>query len=465
MLAAAVGMVVWEPWHGPILLSLSSSHGVTTGNLLAVPFIALGIFIGRVRSSRLRPAERIPCKGFSGRRIGPIAAVVLGFLLLLVGMVDLIDRGPLVPAGGGTFDGTVRYVASQTATPVHSWSHVALTYDGATLRLFVNGNQVSSRSTTGIIQSTGKPLWIGGNSPYGEHFEGVIDEARVYDRALGQDEIQADMTTPVTDSSSSADPAHGATSSIVPTALGLVAAYSFDAGSGLTVADASGNGNVGTITGAIWTTQGRYGNGLSFDGTDDTVRVPASASLDTRSALTLSAWTWPSVPQRGWRTIAFRETDIYFLAASSEIAGLVGWADDVLAGSVAAAAVWFSVVMVASRYRWVGPRRRSWHMAAGMLLLGLVLDAAFTPRATVFGPTLLAVWIAATARNRAESVSGWLVALGLMGAIIVSLTDLANMEIWIQKDDGAITRSAALGITLLVSGLVKLYYRMQSRLK
>jgi hypothetical protein len=104
-------------------------------------------------------------------------------------------------------------------------------------------------------------------------------------------------------------------------------------------------------------------------------------------------------------------------------------------------------------------------MAAGMLLLGLVLDAAFTPRATVFGPTLLAVWIAATARNRAESVSGWLVALGLMGAIIVSLTDLANMEIWIQKDDGAITRSAALGITLLVSGLVKLHYKMQSRLK
>ena len=153
--------------------------------------------------------------------------------LLLVGIADLIDHGPLVPTGGGTFNGAVRYVTARSASPVRSWSHVALTYDGATLRLFVNGIQVSSRATTGIIQSTAKPLWIGGNHPYGEHFEGVIDDARVYNRALSEDEIQADMATPVTAGSPSGDPAHGVTSSIVPnSAVGPVAAYSFDAGSG-----------------------------------------------------------------------------------------------------------------------------------------------------------------------------------------------------------------------------------------
>src|SRR5262245_30616145 len=50
-------------------------------------------------------------------------------------------------------------------------------------------------------------------------------------------------------------------------ALSLVAAYSFDQGAGTTVADASGIGNTGTISGATWTTSGKFGNALSFNGT------------------------------------------------------------------------------------------------------------------------------------------------------------------------------------------------------
>ena len=60
----------------------------------------------------------------------------------------------------------------------------ALTYDGTTLRLYVNGTQVATRAATGAIQTTTNPLWIGGNSPYGEYFQGLIDEVRVYNRAL-----------------------------------------------------------------------------------------------------------------------------------------------------------------------------------------------------------------------------------------------------------------------------------------
>ena len=65
------------------------------------------------------------------------------------------------------------------------------------LRLFVNGAQVASGAQTGAIQTTDSPLWIGGNSPYGEYFQGLIDEVRVYDRALIQADVQADMSTPV----------------------------------------------------------------------------------------------------------------------------------------------------------------------------------------------------------------------------------------------------------------------------
>ena len=45
---------------------------------------------------------------------------------------------------------------------------------------------------------------------------------------------------------------------------GLIAAYSFDAGSGPTVVDSSGNGIIGTLAGATWTTAGKYGNALSL---------------------------------------------------------------------------------------------------------------------------------------------------------------------------------------------------------
>ena len=55
---------------------------------------------------------------------------------------------------------------------------------------------------------------------------------------------------------------------------GLVAAYGFDEGSGTTTADQSGNGNTGTLSNATWSTAGKFGNALSFNGTNAWVTVP-----------------------------------------------------------------------------------------------------------------------------------------------------------------------------------------------
>jgi Concanavalin A-like lectin/glucanases superfamily len=105
--------------------------------------------------------------------------------------------GPLRPSGGGTFGNSTQWLGGPTASPVGAWTHVALTYDGAALRLYINGNQVASRAMSGAIETTNNPLWIGGNQPYGEYFNGLIDDVRVYDRALTQPDIQADMNAPV----------------------------------------------------------------------------------------------------------------------------------------------------------------------------------------------------------------------------------------------------------------------------
>jgi hypothetical protein len=80
---------------------------------------------------------------------------------------------------------------------VNVWTHLAATYDGAMLRLFVNGVEASRQPVTGSIMRSSNPLRVGGNAVWGEYFAGVIDEVRIYNRALSQAEVQADMTTPV----------------------------------------------------------------------------------------------------------------------------------------------------------------------------------------------------------------------------------------------------------------------------
>ncbi len=88
-------------------------------------------------------------------------------------------------------------VGGTAALALNTWTHVAATYDGATLRLYLNGTQVGSRAITGSIVTSSNPLRIGGNSVWGEYFAGQIDEVRVYNRVLDAAAIRSDMATPV----------------------------------------------------------------------------------------------------------------------------------------------------------------------------------------------------------------------------------------------------------------------------
>ena len=71
---------------------------------------------------------------------------------------------------------------------------------------------------------------------------------------------------------------------------GLVGAWHFDEGEGTTAYDSSGNGNHGTIYGATWTTDGKFGKALSFDGTDDYVDCGRDNSLDMTGPFAIEAW-------------------------------------------------------------------------------------------------------------------------------------------------------------------------------
>jgi hypothetical protein len=390
--------------------------------------------------------------------------------------------------------------------PLNAWSHVASTYDGATLRLYVNGALVSSAAASGSLAASTGVLRIGGNGVWPEWFAGLIDEVRVYNRALSAAEIQSDMntavgttadstapTTPANvrtnsstgtinvmwdastdnvgvarydvyrstmsgfvpsssnligqptgtsfadmgmspgtyyyvvkaedaagnlspasnqasgvnpdvtppsvsvtspaggsvvsgvvllsasvsddvgavgvqfrvdgvsvggevvtspwstswDSRSVADGSHvvsavardaagnlGSSQSVsvtvsnsAPPPSGLVAAWGFNEGSGMSVADASGKGHVGTLSSTTWSAAGKFGGALSFNGSSSWVTVADANDLDLSSALTLEAWVKPSALGSAWRTVLFKERTggmMYSLYANQDTGRPVG---------------------------------------------------------------------------------------------------------------------------------------------
>jgi len=102
------------------------------------------------------------------------------------------------PVGRISIGSTTRTVTGTSKLPLNAWTHLATTYDGATVRLYVNGLQVASAAQTGSIATTTNLLQIGGSPALGaQYFSGRIDEVRIYNRALSAAEIQTDMNTAI----------------------------------------------------------------------------------------------------------------------------------------------------------------------------------------------------------------------------------------------------------------------------
>jgi glucose/arabinose dehydrogenase/PKD repeat protein len=91
-----------------------------------------------------------------------------------------------------------RGASGTTPLTAGTWTHLAATVSGGSLRLYVDGTLVNTTALPGPLTVTDSPLRIGGNSFWSkEFFAGLIDEVRVYNRALSVSEIQADMNTPI----------------------------------------------------------------------------------------------------------------------------------------------------------------------------------------------------------------------------------------------------------------------------
>lgn len=78
----------------------------------------------------------------------------------------------------------------KASLPTNTWSHVAGTYDGNSLRFYVNGALVDTAAYAGTINYAPAPLQIG-SGPLNNTWKGSIDELSLYNRALSATEIAA----------------------------------------------------------------------------------------------------------------------------------------------------------------------------------------------------------------------------------------------------------------------------------
>ncbi|PYS23626.1 MAG: hypothetical protein DMF72_08740 [Acidobacteria bacterium] len=146
-----------------------------------------------------------------------------------------------------------------------TWYHVAGTYDGSTVRLYVNGVLVGSTPLTGAITASTQALLLGfGYDPY--FLQGQMDEFRLWNRALCQDEIQAHMNC-----------------ELIANETGLIAYYKFNQGSAggsnpsvNTLTDSSPNGFTGTL------------NNFALSGTTSSWVAPGGVNTGTTCAVFLA---------------------------------------------------------------------------------------------------------------------------------------------------------------------------------
>ncbi|MEZ5039669.1 MAG: LamG-like jellyroll fold domain-containing protein [Saprospiraceae bacterium] len=140
--------------------------------------------------------------------------------------------------------------------PLNQWTHVAATYDGTDSKVYINGNLISTKTIGLAIPTNNYPMGISGDPGYPFYnFNGHLDEVRVWNKALTQAEIQANMNCEIQTTSDC-----------------LVANYHFNQGiagadnSGVTtLTDASGNGNNGTLQ-AGYTLNGTTSNWVAPGG-------------------------------------------------------------------------------------------------------------------------------------------------------------------------------------------------------
>lgn len=103
-------------------------------------------------------------------------------------------------SSSGTIRGTVNASARFDTEPAldnfTEWGYLTYTYDGEVGILYKDAVEVARRAGGGEIQENDLPVSIGSRLDSGQSYVGIIDDVRLYNRALSQEEIEQIMAGP-----------------------------------------------------------------------------------------------------------------------------------------------------------------------------------------------------------------------------------------------------------------------------
>jgi hypothetical protein len=171
------------------------------------------------------------------------------------------------------------YVNGNTTAQANTWYHLAMTYDGSSLRLYVNGTLDDSIAASGTITSASNPFLIGGYGVAPWTLDGRVDEVSLYSRALSAGEIQGIYAAGAAGKDNPG-------SCIAPPSNSV----GWWPGDGHAADIAKGHA-ANLVNGATYA-PGAVGQGFSFDGVNDYAEVPNNADLNPTTGLTLEAWVY-----------------------------------------------------------------------------------------------------------------------------------------------------------------------------
>ncbi|MBC8043615.1 MAG: laminin G domain-containing protein, partial [Rhizobacter sp.] len=185
-------------------------------------------------------------------------------------------------------------LTSKTTSVIQNnlWTHVAGTYNSATnlFSIYINGALDTTTTVPSAAPSSGTDsLYIGYDAGSGGYFSGMIDEARVWNRALSEAEISRNLRTSLTASG-------GAYDGLIVSVPFQGAAISTD----FTVLDQSVSGFDAVNNGAVSVDFGNrpptylsWNESAEFDGTGDYLAAANSNAVSPTAAYTLEAWIYP----------------------------------------------------------------------------------------------------------------------------------------------------------------------------
>lgn len=161
---------------------------------------------------------------------------------------------------------------------LNTWTHVAGTFSGTELKVFINGIEVAMTPFTGTIVHSTYGAKIGRladiNQNPGRFFSGNIDEVRVWNKALSATELWDSAAVQIEPASNT----------------GLISYWQLNDGAGTMATDLGSGANDGTLLSASWST------GVPFGAIPPTPFIAYNSGSFTSSAASNNQWNLGGVP-------------------------------------------------------------------------------------------------------------------------------------------------------------------------